>query len=196
MFRALESQTVCVIRLRDLARQSGRVQEVTDRRVSIGFDEPFTLEVGEEVKILFGNDEDFASYFGTVLEADQLKIVFWMFIESVVRGVSRARRVTAPGLTAQLRDGSHSFDASLCDVSESGMRLKTLDELELGRELTLRMEYALAQIELRVRVVRQSDSSDCDDREFGLEILDADRLSRARYHHMVDSLIRKSAVAA
>ncbi len=195
MFRTLESQTVCVVRLRDMARQTGQVQNVSHREVRIEFDQPFDLAVGEKVKILAGDDETFATFYGSVLAADALDIVFWMQIESVTPGVSRARRVTAPGLTATFSTSDQTIDVSLCDLSESGIRIRTLESLAVGTEAILRMDIALGSIELAVRVVRHSETHG-DAREYGVELIGADRLSRARYTHLVDSLIRKSALAA
>lgn len=193
----LVGQTVEIFRNRDAYTVRGEVVGVKSPKLEIRFSGENRLTVGDKVELACGDGVDYLRATLTVTSLSTESLEAWVTVEFLVPGVERARRVVAPGLVAEVvREDGVLFTASVCDVSESGLRLSSLDRLGAGESPVVRLSANGGWLELRCRVARVAQALGSDYVEMGLQILEADRLSRARWNHLVTTLLKKYGSAA
>jgi len=182
--------------MRDSVVFVGKATNVDGQKVRIAFFGSTDLQIGDEVKFSTGGDRGFANIFGAVIGLEGNQADLWISIEEVVPGLDRAPRTVAPGTTAILISNEQELNASVCDLSASGMRVRTLGVIEVGELVDVHINSLRSAISLQCRIARVIQDDRSDTSELGIQIVGADNLNCARYNHFVESLLRKAAQAA
>jgi len=172
-------------------RFEGKIVSVKGPMIRIELAAPFTFGIGENLECGAGDDSLFLKLQGTVVSQADSYADLWITVQSIVPGVVRAPRVNTPNLTITIENDERSMIASMCDCSTSGLRISTLESFPVGSELVCRLGQKDQEIFLITKVVRAVNLNESEFMEFGLQIVDCDRLSRARWNHLVSSLLRR-----
>lgn len=196
MLEFLTDQLLRVVRMRDSVVFVGKTTSVDGQKVRIAFFGSTDLKIGDEVKFSTGGDRGFANLFGAVIGLEDNQADLWISIEEVVPGLDRAPRTVAPGTTAILVSEQQELNASVCDISASGMRVRTLGMMDVGELVDVHINSLKSGISLQCRIARVIQDDRSDTSELGIQIVGADNLNCARYNHFVESLLRKATQAA
>lgn len=196
MLEFLTDQLLRVVRMRDSVVFVGKAVTVDGQKVRVAFYGSTNLQVGDEIKFSTGGDRGFANLFGAVIGLEGNEADLWISVDEVVPGLDRAPRTVAPGTTAILVSGDQELNASVCDLSASGMRVRTLGVIAVGEMVDVHINSLRSAISLQCRIARVVQSERSDASELGIQIVGADNLNCARYNHFVESLLRKATQAA
>lgn len=189
MLRAMLNESLVFVRATDNAIYSGIVREAQFPFMTVDLDAPSDLKAGEEVAcevLMKGNLVDVEA---TVVFAEKQNCGLRLKAEQIASGEQRAPRAVAPGKTVTVESGSESAVGSVCDVSESGLRIRILGSYGQGQVLQLRIDSDLGPISFTgivARVIRQVEN---DASDIGIKIDKIGKLDKARYDHFVESLI-------
>lgn len=175
----------------------GTVVSVENPMLQIQLDSPTEMiEKDSPIICGVGNGISYVRVEGTVVSCEGDEANVWMKIQSVSAGTDRAPRAEADGNVVTVWDGDEEISATLCDCSESGMRVSSLTTLSVGREMQVRVDNGNDPITLKAKVVRTKQDVDSVYVDAGLQISEADKLNRARWNHLVNNLLKKHGVAA
>lgn len=169
----------------------GKIVSVKGPMIRIEFTSPVTFGIGDNLECGAGDDSLFLKLQATVVSQVDSYADLWITVQSIVPGVVRAPRVNTPNLTISIESDNRSMIASMCDCSTSGLRISSLESFPVGSELVCRLGKNDQEIFLITKVVRLVNPKQSEFTEFGLQIVDCDRLSRARWNHLVSSLLRR-----
>ncbi len=164
--------------------------------MNVIFDIQDQLEVGDQLECGIGDGSNFLKLQATVVSINSQSAELWISIQSIVPGVERALRVITPGMTLVLEADSKTVSASLCDCSETGLRVSSLSQFDEGSEIICKLGSEGHEIFLRTKVVRTINILESEYQELGLHIVDCDRLSRARWNHLISGLLRRYGAVA
>lgn len=192
----LIGRDITLVRRQDQNPIVGRVDAVEMPIVKIVFDCGTPLKVGDEIECGVGNGVSYARLVGQVVSVGESGTELWMTTQHLVPGTDRAPRAVSSGLVGTLATEDSESTVTICDISESGLRVAGLDCPRIGQQVTILTEIQGGQVKLDCRVARINQRVKNEQSEVGLQILDADRLSRARWNHLVSSLLRKHGIAA
>lgn len=195
MLKFLANQVLRVVRMRDNSVFVGRAINIGDQKLQVMLFGETDLAVGDEVKFACGGDSGYDNIFAAVIGLEHGLVDLWI-TDQKSSGLDRAQRIVAPGTTALLISESYEHHASVCDLSTSGMRVKTFGYIEPDEVITVKIHSLNSPITLSCRVARVVKDALSDSCELGIQIMNADSLSVARYNHFVESLLRKQAQAA
>lgn len=190
MLRVLEEENLTVVRSADNSAYVGRVCEVRSPHIVICFQHCTDLKIGDQVKCGFSRDGSYTTVVAEVTSIDGVDCRLWMLVQNLVPGIDRAPRAVAPGTTITMNCSGESVIGSICDVSESGLRVRSLGRFEVGQELHLSMETQVGQICFEGRIARVVHGVENDSADAGIQITQIGRLEKARYEHFVEGLIR------
>ncbi|MFM9873546.1 MAG: PilZ domain-containing protein [Fimbriimonadaceae bacterium] len=174
----------------------GVVCEVSSTHFAIYCEQANDLQIGDHVMCVLSGDESNQSIAAEVTEIDRTNCKLTVLVLNGIPGVVRASRAVVPGSTIILKVGDDELIGSICDVSESGLRVRSFGGFEVGQELELSMDTHLGQINFKGRIARVVQSNENDSAEAGIQITEIGRLERARYNHFVDGLLRKAKKAS
>lgn len=191
MLREFIGHEVVAIRKADGYQFSAKVISAKSPRLCLDIADEGEIQPGDEFECSIGDGVNFARMEATVMDKHDDQAELWINVISIVPGFERAPRAVAPGTVVTIKSGDKEFSASLCDCSESGLRISCLEVFEVGEELNLVIVDGHAQINLRAKVVRIVRGTKSDYIEMGMQILEADRLNQARWNHMVASLLKR-----
>lgn len=192
MLRVLKNENLSVVRLSDCSTFTGYVSDIESSHLTLQFDADVDLNVGDQVQCKFERD---GSQFTAVADVEEISGQAYklaVMVTEIVPAVERAPRAVAPGATVSITYGSETIIGSLCDLSESGLRVRSLGDYEVGQEIQLKMESETGTITFSGRIARVVPGVDAESCDAGIQILEMARLDRARYNHYVDGLLRKS----
>ncbi|MCB0826084.1 MAG: PilZ domain-containing protein [Armatimonadetes bacterium] len=184
-------------RTSDGKKFAGMVTLVQSPLVRVRLDEVSNIQVDDKIDCSIGDGVSFATLNATVMSLEDNIAEFWVTIQSLEEGIDRAPRALAPGYTAQVTlESGEEVSASLCDASESGMRLSSLKNVTAGQHITVRVDYPGGCIHSKGKIVWAKQMVDSAYVEMGMQILEMDRLNQARWNHMVSTLMRDFGMAA
>jgi len=196
MLRVLVEENLTVVRSADNSAYVGTICEVKSPYIRLCFQHSTDLKIGDQVKCAISRDGSHTTVVAQVTELNGKECELWMLVQNLVPGVDRAPRAVAPGTTVTMIIGDEKIIGSICDVSESGLRIRSLGRFEVGQDMHLWMETQMGEITFSGRVARVVHGVDNDSSDIGVQILEIGRLERARYDHFVDGLLRRARRAA
>jgi hypothetical protein len=123
--------------------------------------------------------------------SDEFQGLVWLKVLSIEPGIIRAPRAAAPGTTVSMVLGDIRNVGSVCDLSSTGLRIRSLSSFEVGDELQCAMELPLGLVEFSARVARSIEYP-MSESDIGVEIVQMSGINRARYDHYLESLLRRS----
>ncbi|MBA4292613.1 hypothetical protein C0431_06540 [bacterium] len=123
--------------------------------------------------------------------SDEFQGLVWLKVLSIEPGIIRAPRAAAPGTTVSMVLGDIRNVGSVCDLSSTGLRIRSLSPFEVGDELQCAMELPLGLVEFTARVARSIEYP-MSESDIGVEIVQMSGINRARYDHYLESLLRRS----
>ncbi len=123
--------------------------------------------------------------------SDEFQGLVWLKVLSIEPGIIRAPRAAAPGTTVSMVLGDIRNVGSVCDLSSTGLRIRSLSSFEVGDELQCAMELPLGLVEFTARVARSIEYP-MSESDIGVEIVQMSGINRARYDHYLESLLRRS----
>lgn len=119
----------------------------------------------------------------------------WLKVLSIEPGITRAPRAAAPGTTVSMVLGDIRNVGSVCDLSSTGLRIRSLSAFEVGEEIQCAMELPMGLVEFSARVARSVEYP-MSESDIGVEIIQMNGINRARYDHYLESLLRRVRSAA
>jgi hypothetical protein len=122
--------------------------------------------------------------------SDEFQGLVWLKVLSIEPGIIRAPRAAAPGTTVSMVLGDIRNVGSVCDLSSTGLRIRSLSSFQIGDELQCAMELPLGLVEFTARVARSVEYP-MSESDIGVEILQMGGIDRARYDHYLESLLRR-----
>ncbi len=191
MLSAIVGRKITVVRLRDKSAYVGEVVTAKSPVFQIDFSGGTDLHPDDELECGVGDGMNYVKITATVVTVNHNSADLWVTAQSLVPGMERAPRVIAPGVIADVSNGESSATVSVCDVSESGLLISSHTAFAVGSQVEVKMDFNGASLKLVAKVVRTNQAVKKEACELGLQILDADRLSRARWNHLVASLLRR-----
>lgn len=191
MLSAIVGRKITVVRLKDKSAYVGEVLSAKSPIFHIQFAGGTDLRPDDELECGVGDGMNYVKITAVVVTVGENSAELWVTAQSLVPGMERAPRVIAPGVIAEVTSRDESATVSVCDVSESGLLISSHTSFPVGSEVDIRMDFNGASLKLVAKVVRSNQAVKTDACELGLQILDADRLSRARWNHLVSSLLRR-----
>jgi hypothetical protein len=123
--------------------------------------------------------------------SDEFQGLVWLKVLSIEPGIIRAPRAAAPGTTVSMVLGDIRNVGSVCDLSSTGLRIRSLSSFEVGDELQCAMDLPLGLVEFTARVARSIEYP-MSESDIGVEIVQMSGINRARYDHYLESLLRRS----
>lgn len=197
MLNKFVGKKITVERESDGKKFAGTVTLVQNPLLKVQLDEVSTIQLDDKINCTFGDGTSFARINATVTSLEDNKAEFWVTIQALVPGIERSPRAIAPGYTAQITlESGEVVSASLCDASESGMKLSSLKNITAGQSISVRVDYPGSSIHGKGQVAWSRQMVDSAYVEMGMQIVEMDRLNQARWNHMVATLMRDFGVAA
>ncbi len=190
------NENLTVVRSSDNSSFVGTISDVSSPYIRISFHDGCDLTVGDQVKCGIAQDGSYTTVIAQVTAVEGVNCELWMVVQDLIPGVERAPRAVAPGTTVTMCDGDERVVGSICDVSESGLRIRSLGQFSVGQSMHFWMDTQMGEISFRGRVARVVQSVENESSDVGVQILDIARLDRARYDYFVDGLLRKARRAA
>lgn len=191
MLRAMLNESLVVVRATDNAEYRGTVREADFPLMVLVLDAPSDLKAGEEVACEVLMRGNLVEVEAEVVFAEGLICRLRLKAEHFASGEERAPRAVAPGTTVSVESGGESAVGSVCDVSESGLRIRILGSYGQGQVLQLRIDSDLGPITFTGTVARVIREMENDASDIGIRIDEMSKLERARYDHFVESLIHR-----
>lgn len=189
MLRAYIGSRVTVTREDDGASFGCEITSWTSPRLRVRLTEKTSLKKGQRVTCGVSNGVSFAKVGATVLDVGDEEAEVWVTVQSITPGQDRAVRAMATGTSATVEWQGQIISGSLCDCSESGLRISSLEYVPVGE--TVEVVIGDGPIRLTCKTVRHMRDVNSDYTEIGMQIEGADRLSRARWNHLVFSLLNR-----
>lgn len=163
--------------------------------LTISLPTPELFAPGQLVQGTFRDESSYYEFDLVIVETEGNTADVWVQVTCIRPGFDRAPRAKAPSIPVRITlDGQESL-ACLSNVSATGMLLSALQRIEPGIPVSLDLEFA-GSIHLEARAVRTTQNCESNYVDIGLEIVQADKLSEARWLHMVSALLRRSPLAA
>jgi hypothetical protein len=131
-----------------------------------------------------------------VVELPDTDNIWSVEVEHIEPPIPRAPRAFAPGITVEMNGKDVRSIGSVCDVSQSGLLIRSLVGFEVGELIHCKMEIPHGLITFVARVARLAFIPESSDTDIGVEIREMNQLDRARYNFFVESMVRKSRSAA
>lgn len=188
----LLNELLIITRDSDNSSMTGMVREVTLPSVSVEFECEFMFNPGDLVTCNLVNGPRGRSIPAKVFSVAGTGCLLCLLVEQIGPGVDRAPRVVAPGITATVASNGESAVGSVCDVSESGLRIRIFGQYKLGQELELCMESDIGKIFFKGQVARVLSGRDAGSNDIGIHITEIGKLDRARYNHFVECLLGRA----
>ena len=170
----------------------GQVATADHSQVSLDFMNPIDLSPGQKVDLIVERDGQLETIAAELKAIDGNRCSFTLLTHARLVDDERAPRAVTAGLTVSITLNSDTIIGSLCDVSESGLRVRSLGDYEVGQNLLLQMETEMGNISFTGRVARLLQSADDECCDAGIQIMEMSRLDRARYNHFVFCLINRT----
>lgn len=196
MLRAMLNESLVVVRATDNAEYRGTVREAEFPLMVLVLDAPSDLKAGEEVACEVLMKGNLVEVEATVVFAEGLYCGLRLKAEHFASGEERAPRAVAPGTTITVESQGESAVGSVCDVSESGLRMRILGSYGQGQVLRLHINSDIGPITFTGIVARVIRELENDASDIGIKIDDMGKLERARYQHFVESLIHRTKKAS
>ena len=150
---------------------------------------------GQLVQGTYQDEASFYEFDLIIVETEGNTANLWVQVTCIRPGFDRAPRAKAPSIPVRVTTGGEESLGCLSNVSASGLLLSSLVRIEPGEEVELDLEFE-GTIHLKARAVRTTQNCESNYVDIGLEISQADKLSEARWLHMVSALLRRSPIAA
>jgi hypothetical protein len=150
---------------------------------------------GQLVQGAYRDESSYYEFDLVVVETEGNTANVWVQVTCIRPGFDRAPRAKAPSIPVRITQAGTESLACLSNVSATGMLISSLQRFEPGEQIQLELEFA-GPIRLEARAVRTIQNCESNYVDIGLEITQADKLSEARWLHLVSALLRRSPVAA
>jgi hypothetical protein len=192
MLKFFVNEQLTVATSSDNSSYVGIILAVEGPRLQISFDVANDLKVGDQLTCSVSHDGSYTVVVAEVVEVEAESCSFWMVVQRIMPGVERARRTVAPGTIITIRTDNEEILGSVCDVSESGLRIRTLGLFDVGLVTNFRMKTQVGEIFFLGRIARVVHCVENESFDIGVQITEIGKLDRARYNHFVDGLLRKA----
>jgi hypothetical protein len=150
-----------------------------------------TLFIETETKILLTEIEGTLQRIVVRANSNEFQGLVWLKVLSIEPGIIRAPRAAAPGTTISMIFGCERNVGSVCDLSSTGLRIRSLSSFQVGDELQCAMELPSGLVEFTARVARSMEYP-MSESDIGVEIVQMSGINRARFDHYLESLLRRS----
>ncbi len=197
MLFQLTGRKVTIVRMRDGKALVGEVREVRLPMLLVTLVDDIGTQVGDLLEFGMGDGRSYAKISAEVASVDADYSEVWVTTQQVVPAVDRAERVPAYGMPALIAGSAgEDLPVALVDVSDTGLLVTCMSCPPIGAITTVKTEFSGGVIELEAKVVRVSHPYKKEHLTCALHVLSADRLSRARWGHLVANLKRRHGRAA
>lgn len=196
MLTTVQGHSVRLTKNADNTSFVGTITKSDNPMITIDFDHDVSLLKGDSVTCEIGNGTSFAAFDGSVVESSGRQAKVWAVVQKLSAGTDRAPRALASGVDLDILVNDEVYAASLCNCSESGLKVSSLVNLSVGKIVIFKIHFAATDILLQGRIVWAKQAVNSDYVEMGVQITEADRIHRARWNHLVATFMKKFGVAA
>ena len=187
---------VTVVRVKDNFPTVGKVISVESPTMVLELESDHNLSPNDEIECGVGDGVSYARIKAQVISVIAGSATLWVTAQSIQPGYDRAPRAIAVGIVATLQTPSgEQVDTSVLNASETGLAVSTLVDIPMNSLVKIEISIDRSNICFSGKVVRSNQENGSPRVELGIQIVEIDRLTRAKWGHFVKTLLNRNGLA-
>ncbi|MDK3158667.1 PilZ domain-containing protein [Kamptonema cortianum] len=182
-----------VVRVKDNFPTVGKVISVESPTMVLELESDHNLLPNDEIECGVGDGVSYARIKAQVVSVIAGSATLWVTAQSIQPGHDRAPRAIAVGIVATLQTPSgEQIDTSVLNASETGLAVSTLVGVPMSALVDVEISIDRSTIRFAGKIVRANQENGSPRVELGIQIVDIDRLTKAKWGHFVTTLLNRN----